>query len=89
MTESYWAGLKEISSRYGRETQRIKLIEELGELITALAKDNDFSAIADEIADVEILLTQYQMLHHAFRQVGKVKEYKVQRQLDRLEEERG
>lgn len=87
MTNEYWNGLKAISTHYGRETQRIKLIEELGELVTALAKDESFSDIADEIADVEVLLTQYKLEYNAFAAVDRVKEMKVRRQLDRIREE--
>ena len=87
MTNDYWNGLKAISGHYGRKTQRIKLIEELGELVTALAKDESFSDIADEIADVEVLLTQYKLDYNAFTAVDRVKEMKVRRQLDRIREE--
>ena len=53
---------KEIADHYGKEYQTIKTIEELAELIQALAK-GDIENIKEEIADVRVMLEQIEYLY--------------------------
>ena len=48
--------------KYGRGTQRDKAIEELSELIRALARADDPENIAEEMADVRIMLDQLEII---------------------------
>lgn len=48
--------------RYGRGPQRDKAIEELSELIRALARCDDRENIAEEMADVMIMLDQLEII---------------------------
>lgn len=75
--------LNEIFNYYGLETQHLKLIEELGELISALATGTTEEVIT-EIADVEIMLEQYKDGVRIRHKVGAEEEYKINRQLCRI-----
>ncbi len=62
--------LKAAIRHYGRGTQWAKAIEELSELIRALARADDPDNIAEEMADVRIMLDQLEILfgnHEAVR----------------------
>ena len=48
--------LKTAIRKYGPGTQRDKAIEELSELIRALARADDAENVAEEMADVRIML---------------------------------
>ena len=48
--------------KYGRGPQRDKAIEELSELIRALARCDDRENIAEEMADVMIMLDQLEII---------------------------
>ena len=67
--------------KYGRGTQQFKAIEELSELIRALARCDDEN-IAEEMADVRIMLDQLELI---FRNGQKVARYEVQK-LRRLDQ---
>ena len=54
--------IKAIANYYGKEHQTIKAIEELAELIQALAK-GDIENIKEEIADVRVMLEQLEYLY--------------------------
>lgn len=57
--------------KFGKGPQRDKAIEELSELIRALARCDDRDNIAEEMADVRIMLDQLEMIfdnHDAVRQ---------------------
>ena len=54
--------IKIIADHYGKENQTIKAIEELAELIQALAK-GDIENIKEEIADVRVMLEQIEYLY--------------------------
>lgn len=54
--------LKQIVLYYGNKKQKLKTIEEFSELIKAISKD-DRKNIIEEIADVEIMLEQLQMIY--------------------------
>jgi NTP pyrophosphatase (non-canonical NTP hydrolase) len=49
-------------ARFGRGAQRDKAIEELSELIRALARADDAENIAEEMADVRIMLDQLEII---------------------------
>ena len=57
MTEQDNEIMRAAINHYGKNNQVKKAIEELGELIVALAK-GDLTSIKDEIADVGIMLDQ-------------------------------
>lgn len=52
---------------YGAEKQTLKTVEEIGELLKELSKnawgEENHAHIAEEIADVRIMLDQMEMLH--------------------------
>ena len=68
--------------KYGRGAQQFKAIEELSELIRALARADDPENIAEEMADVRIMLDQLELI---FRNGQKVARYEVQK-LRRLDQ---
>lgn len=79
--------LKYIADHYGLEHQQGKCMEELGELIEAI-DSLDERAIIEEVADVEIMLSQIKYLRDIpDEQVDVIKKYKIQRQLQRIENE--
>lgn len=81
--------LKYIADHYGLEHQLGKCKEELGELIEAI-NSFDERAIIEEVADVEIMLSQIKYLRDIpDEQLDVVKKYKIQRQLQRIENEGG
>lgn len=81
--------LKYIADHYGLEHQLGKCKEELGELIEALGSNCD-THLAEEIADVEIMISQIKYLRNIpDEQVDVIKQYKIQRQLRRIENEGG
>ena len=53
---------KAIADHYGKEHQTIKAMEELAELIQALAK-GDTENIKEEIADVRVMLEQIEYIY--------------------------
>lgn len=59
---SFMEVIKIIADHYGKENQTIKAIEELAELIQALAK-GDIENIKEEIADVRVMLEQIEYLY--------------------------
>lgn len=70
---------------YGEENQKIKAIEELGELITGLAKW-DLENIQEEIGDVEIMLSQLKLFKGIdIEKINEYKEFKLNRQIKRIE----
>ena len=74
--------LKTAIRKYGPGAQRDKAIEELSELIQALARADDAENIAEEMADVRIMLDQLELI---FRNSQKVARYEVQK-LRRLDQ---
>lgn len=80
--------LNVISEFYGYEGQRNVLIEEMAELTQALIKGAriggfDYEHIKEEVADVEIML--YQIKHLLNMDTTDVINYKVNRQISRLD----
>jgi NTP pyrophosphatase (non-canonical NTP hydrolase) len=64
---------------FGSEAQENMCIEECAELIQAINKKHRHlqSNIAEEIADVEIMLEQVKMINHCQEEVEKTKEEKL------------
>lgn len=77
--------LKAAIREYGTGTQRFKAIEELSELIRALARCDDHDNIAEEMADVRIMLGQLEII---FGNGQKVAEWEVKK-LHRLDQRLG
>ena len=77
--------IKLIADHYGLGNQKEKTLEELFELGNALTH-NDVPNIAEEIADVEIMLSQLKYLIKCDTAVETIKESKLNRQLRRIEE---
>lgn len=79
-------GIKTIARYYGVQHQTRKAIEELGELIVALARD-DRDNIVEEIADVMVMLMQLEILLDCDEEVFDIIDEKVERQLTRIRAE--
>ena len=70
---------------YGNASQKIKAIEEMGELIQAISKsllDNE-NNVEEEIADVEIMLTQLKIMYN-LSDIENWRNYKLNRLKERL-----
>ena len=81
--------IKIIADHYGKENQTIKAIEELAELIQALAK-GDIENIKEEIADVRVILEQIEYLYGVSDDEITLRMCaKLCRQLERMEGENG
>lgn len=83
---------KKILEHYGVQHQKIKLIEEMGELIQAIAKSPENMITDDtvaEIADVQIVLEQLcgALSLTQKKYLDDMKTYKIRRQLIRMEGE--
>lgn len=85
------AGCRKIFSHYKYENQKRKLWEEFGELLSALTtiqhttKGRAFENVAEEIADVMVMVRQFQ-LHFAIsdEHIKKVMQAKVERTIERM-----
>lgn len=79
-----------ISQYYGLDKQLDQLVEECSELIKAVQKykrhSNSESVrdILEEIADTEIMTSQIKLLTGGNATVCEFKEYKINRQIDRI-----
>lgn len=78
--------LERIADHYGRNLQILKCIEEMAELTQALLK-GDEKHIAEEMADVGIMLEQVEYLLGNAGLIGIMREMKIERQIRRIEEE--
>lgn len=83
---------RKIIDHYGIQAQKIKLMEELAELIQATAKSPDgliTDNMVSEIADVQIVLTQIcgalSLTQKSY--LDDITAYKIRRQLTRMEGE--
>ena len=83
-TEQY---IQKIAEYYGLDNQLNKTIEECAELIQALVKLESRENTIEEMADVQIMLKQMLYLLDCEKEVEKVMEYKINRQLERIKEE--
>lgn len=91
--------IAKIAAFYG-EKQFTKAVEELSELTTELAKVNTALMLGErekagghrdmvisEMADVEIMIEQIKIIMHCQKEFEKEKDYKIKRQLRRIEAE--
>lgn len=76
---------------YGKEHQKLIAIEEMSELTKALCKDTRYpntpdvlDNIAEEIADVRIMLYQLEFIFQCSDTVEKYKRKKIKRLADRI-----
>ena len=77
---------QQIAEHYGKDTQVRKTIEELAELIRALATGTQ-ADISEEIADAEIMIYQLIYLMGNEEAVAQMRTHKIFRQLERMEKE--
>ena len=75
---------------FGKDTQLLMYFEEAGELAQAISKDKrgfkDKTNIAEEIADVEIMLEQLKHIYKCHHTVERVKQQKIMRLSSRVEQ---
>ena len=77
---------------FGADTVEMMFIEEVGEVVQALSKKQrgfEGANIAEEMADVEIMLEQLKHIHKCHGEVDHWKEKKLMRLCGRIEERRG
>ena len=83
-----YEGLKRLACHYRLCNQLKKCLEELGELQEAIEGYIDVNDTKDhvieEIADVEVMTAQLQLLLDAEEEVERVKEFKINRQIERI-----
>lgn len=84
---------KSIANHYGRESQVLIAIEEMSELTKELCKYfrryDRKKEIIEEVADAQIMLEQLIELFGIEGDVDKMIDYKLNRQIRRMEQERG
>lgn len=97
--ETHSKAIDDIAEHYGIRSQRVKAIEELNELATALAKDANYGdanprhdtkqrdGVVEEIADVLVMVSQLISLYDCEDVVEEIAQYKIYRQLERIAEE--
>lgn len=84
--------LQEIINHYGANHQKDKLFEEMAELQKEVCKEKDgkgnIQHIAEELADVSIMLQQMQLIYGITdEKIEQVVQDKIERTLDRIEGE--
>lgn len=78
--------LTEAIKVFGEEKQERKAIEELSELIVAISHkhfDREHN-IAEEIADVEVMLEQLKIINRCYKEVEDIKKVKIERLYDKV-----
>lgn len=94
MTQKQLRDLNTIVETYGSDKQEDMAIEECSELIKAIlkfrrsnAKDSDLrDAVIDEIADVQIMLTQLGIIFNCVEEVNERIDFKIDRQMGQIKE---
>ena len=77
-------GLYDIYITYGKNTEKIKAMEELGELYLALQKE-DLENIYEEVADVLNVIEHIKTMYNLNNtKILKIRHDKVKRELDRI-----
>lgn len=91
---TYHDAEKQILEHYGPQKQELQAVQELTELILLLVArpdqrgDNYEQNILSELADVQIMCEQIQIMHKiSNRDIADMKSYKLRRQLARIEKE--
>lgn len=87
--------IKQIANYYGFDCQSRQLVEEMAELTIALNKlnrtgkmINEYNAVVEELADVEVMLEQIKYLMSCNVEVDDIKKKKINRQLKRMKKEK-
>ena len=84
---------KSIANHYGKEHQVLIAIEEMSELTKELCKYfrryDRKKEIIEEVADAQIMLEQLIELFDINNEVDRMVDYKLNRQIRRMEQERG
>lgn len=75
---------RKVWEHYGSEAQTKKLVEELAELITAIARE-DARAVREEMADVEVMIMQFKQGFDI--DTLPIMNYKLNRTMARIEKE--
>lgn len=94
MTQEQMRNLNTIVETYGNDAQEDMAIEECSELIKAILKfrrsDEKTTemrdAVIDEIADVQIMLTQLGIVFNCVAEVEDRIDFKINRQMGRIKE---
>ena len=77
-------GLYDIYLTYGKNTEKIKAMEELGELYHALETE-DIEKIYEEVADVLNVIEHIKTIYNLDnKKILKIRHNKVKRELDRI-----
>ena len=76
--------LRKAIEHYGPGAQRFKAMEELAELIRALARCDDHKNIAEEMADVRIMLDQLELMFNNHDLVRRIEGEKLMRLGERI-----
>ena len=77
-------GLYDIYITYGKNTEKIKAMEELGELYQALQKE-DLENIYEEVADVLNVIEHIKTMYNLNNtKILKIRHNKVKRELNRI-----
>lgn len=94
MNNTYLAGIAIIAANYGEDHQLNKLLEELGEAVTAVSRftsertSERLGELSAELADVLVLVDQLASFYPDLpRGIDAYRKAKVQRQFKRIEEE--
>lgn len=95
MTEEQKAICHKIAEHYGEEHQMLKAVEEMAELTQAILKQRtcewSYTAFVEELADVYIMLEQMlyfcEKNHGGSKYLAETIDAKLNRQLERMEEE--
>lgn len=86
--KTYYTACRFIFNHYGKEAQKQQLIQELGELIVAITKNN-MENIIEEMADVQVMIDQFTINEKDLYdkiEISQIK--KVRRQVKRIMEEK-
>ena len=76
--------LRKAIEHYGKGIQWAKAIEELSELIRALARADDAENVAEEMADVRIMLDQLELILDNHDLVREIESEKLMRLSERI-----
>ena len=82
--------LKKIANYYGLEAQLCQLMEECCELAVECnhaIRKRVLEKLVEELADVEIMLEQIKYLCDCSKEMKEIKNYKIDRQIERIEQE--
>lgn len=85
-TEFESGAVRDIAEYYGYEHQKLKAVEEMSELTAAISRKSEIGII-EEIADVQIMMEQLQLLCSGTAEVNRIRKIKIDRQLKRMEDE--